>query len=63
MTPLHIAADRGEIELARVVLAAGPDLTIKDSQFHGIALGWAHQRGHSDVAQLIQEAMDAEDAG
>src|SRR5262249_32475566 len=32
-TPLHEAAARGDLELARALLAANPDLEAKDSQF------------------------------
>ena len=31
-----------EIELARLLLSADPDLSLEDAQFHATALGWAH---------------------
>src|SRR5207244_192005 len=32
-TPMHTAAERGDTELARILLAANPDLEIQDTQF------------------------------
>ena len=56
MTPLHTAAQRGDIDLARLVLSARPDLTLTDSAFGGTSLGWARHMGHDDIAALIEAA-------
>ena len=52
MTPLHIAAIRNDIELARVVLAAHPDLSI-DNNDAGTPLHQACWFGHTDVVELL----------
>lgn len=60
-TPLHTAAQRGDVELARAVLAAGPDLGIRDTNFGADALGWARHLGQTEIAALIEQAAQAKD--
>ena len=55
-TPLHTAVQRGDIDLARLVLAARPDLTLTDSAFGGTPLGWARHMGKDEIAALIEAA-------
>jgi predicted N-acetyltransferase YhbS len=40
-TLMHIAADRGDMELARMALVAGPDMSIKDRWYKSTPLDWA----------------------
>ncbi|HWH50622.1 MAG TPA: ankyrin repeat domain-containing protein, partial [Gemmatimonadaceae bacterium] len=40
-TALHHAAIRGQVELVRALLAARPDLTIRDRHHRSSPLGWA----------------------
>ncbi len=54
ITPLHEAAYRGDIELARAILAGSPDLTIKDTGFHSTPLGWATHFGRTEIIALIE---------
>jgi GNAT superfamily N-acetyltransferase len=53
-TPLHVAAERDDIELARLLLTANPDLDIKDATFGGTPLGWAHNFQRTDIIELIE---------
>jgi GNAT superfamily N-acetyltransferase len=53
-TPLHEAVQRDDVELARVILAAHPDLTIEDRQFDSTPLGWARHMGRHEIARLIE---------
>ena len=53
-TPLHICAERGLVEVARELLAAGADTTIPDDTFHADALGWAEYCKQPKVADLIR---------
>ncbi|MGC4045654.1 MAG: GNAT family N-acetyltransferase [Armatimonas sp.] len=55
-TPLHQAVERDDITLAQLVLAAKPDLTLKDTQFQGTPLGWARHIGRPRLAELIEQA-------
>ena len=54
MTPLHTAVDRNDIELARVVLASHPDLTVQDPEYHSTAEGWARYLGRTEILRLIE---------
>lgn len=58
LTPLHEAASRGDAELARLLLTAKPDTTIKDTQFKSTPLGWARHFGQTEIIALL-EAFDS----
>jgi ankyrin repeat protein len=55
VTPLHLAAMQGHLECARLLLAAGADSMIRDSQHDSDALGWASFFKKPDVVRLIVE--------
>jgi ankyrin repeat protein len=57
-TPLHTAVQRGDVDLARLVLSAGPDLTVTDAEFGSTPLGWARHLGQDDIVVLIEAAGD-----
>ncbi|MBX2922006.1 MAG: GNAT family N-acetyltransferase [Chitinophagaceae bacterium] len=54
-TLMHIAAQRNDIALAQVALSAGVDLTIRDTDHQGNALGWAIHFNRPEIIKLIQE--------
>lgn len=54
-TALHEAAARNDVELARLVLTANPDLTLRDWQFNGTPLNWAEVMRRSEIADLIRK--------
>ncbi|WP_309709536.1 GNAT family N-acetyltransferase [Armatimonas sp.] len=56
-TPLHEAVLRKDLELARLILSARPDLSLQDLQFKATALGWAQHFGYPELAALIQEHL------
>jgi len=41
LTPLHLAVLGNHVEVTRALLAAGADPTIRDTEHHSDALGWA----------------------
>ncbi len=54
ITLLHIAVERRDKELARLVLDAGVDLSIRDTAFHSTALGWADHLGSLEIGAMIR---------
>jgi ankyrin repeat protein len=56
-TPLHDAIRLNDRELVERLLAAGADLTIRDSQWHGRPLDWANALNRPRLAALIERAM------
>src|SRR5579884_760835 len=56
-TPLHVAVERNDIELARLVLAANPDLAIEDAVFHATPLGWARHFQRAEILQLLESSQ------
>lgn len=62
-TALHAAAFRGNMEAARVLLANGASVTVRDSRYSGTPAGWAAYAGHDDIRDLIlQGPIDVFDA-
>jgi GNAT superfamily N-acetyltransferase len=55
ITPLHIAVERNEPELAQMLLAGNPDLTATDAVYASTPLGWARHFGRSEIAAMIEE--------
>lgn len=52
-TPLHIAVERDDIELAEILLQAGCDCTGKDWVFGSTAMGWAEFLGRRRIKILL----------
>jgi Ankyrin repeats (3 copies) len=53
-TALHITAERGAVELARILLDAGADPSIRDDKYEATVLGWADYCGQPQIAELLQ---------
>lgn len=54
-TLLHVAAERNDLELARLALTVRPNLLLKDKSYQATSLDWARYFGHTELAQLILE--------
>ncbi len=54
VTPLHLAAWAGDLEIARLLLEAGADSTIKDTKHDSDALGWAEFFHRDDIVGLLR---------
>ena len=52
-TALFKAAERGHLEVAKVLLARGADVTVKDTFYGSTALSWALQSDHPEVVRVI----------
>jgi GNAT superfamily N-acetyltransferase len=55
LTPLHVAVERDDIELVRLLLTVPNDLEIKDTQFQATALGWAQFFRRTEMIELIEQ--------
>ncbi|MDE2128000.1 MAG: GNAT family N-acetyltransferase [Armatimonadetes bacterium] len=53
-TPLHIAAERNDVELARLLLSADPDLTFEDPAFGSTPEGWARHFKRRKILGMIR---------
>jgi ankyrin repeat protein len=59
-TALHITAEHGDVDIARMLLDAGGDPGIRDDKYGATALGWAEYCEQEDVARLIREKGHSE---
>jgi GNAT superfamily N-acetyltransferase len=59
-TPLHIAAQRDDIELAQLILRASPDTSIRDLRCGASAATWAEHFHSNLVAQLLEPYRDGD---
>jgi len=55
MTALFKAAERGHIEVVKILLARGVDVTVKDTFYGATAMTWALDNNHLDVVQALLE--------
>jgi ankyrin repeat protein len=52
-TALHIAAENGDVALARALLDLGADPERRDQRYDATPLGWAEHFGHQAVVDLL----------
>jgi ankyrin repeat protein len=53
VSPIHIAARYGMIEMTALLYGLGADLEIRDEEHQCTALGWAAYFGQSELAELL----------
>ena len=53
-TALHVAAENGNLALARTLLQLGADPNIPDKHYQSTALEWARQSGQPALAELLE---------
>lgn len=58
-TALFKAAERGHLEIVKILLARGVDVTVKDTFYGATAMTWALDNGHVDVVREILEKQPA----
>jgi hypothetical protein len=54
-TALFKAAERGNVEIVKLLLARGIDVTVKDTFYGGTAMFWALEGDHVEVVKAILE--------
>jgi ankyrin repeat protein len=54
-TALHITAESGAVDMARLLLDAGADPNIRDDKYDATVLGWAEFCEQPQVAKLVRE--------
>jgi ankyrin repeat protein len=54
-TALHVTAEHGLVDLARLLLDAGADPAIRDGKYEATALGWAEWCKQPALAALLRE--------
>ena len=57
-TPLHQAVLDDDRKLAAMLLEAGADISILDSEFGSTALGWANHLGRLELARVIEKSAE-----
>jgi Ankyrin repeats (3 copies) len=55
VTPLHLAAARGHRDMVRLLVDAGADPRIRDSQHDADPLGWAKYFKQPEIVKLLQD--------
>lgn len=60
LTALHLAAMHGDEAIARMLLDAGADPSIRDAVHDGDAAGWAEHHGHLALADLLRRGRPAD---
>jgi ankyrin repeat protein len=54
-TALHITAEHGLLDLARILLDAGADPGIRDDKYQATVLGWAEYCEQPHIAELLRQ--------
>lgn len=57
LTALHVAAYRHapDLDVIRLLVERGADLTLKDTKFDSPPSGWAHHAGNTEAYELLRE--------
>jgi ankyrin repeat protein len=57
VTPLHVAAANDAAEIAKLLIAAGADPTVRDPRWNADALGWAQYLGNDAARAVLETAV------
>lgn len=59
-TALHMTIESGAMDIARMLLEAGADPSIRDDKFDATAIGWAEYFGRQDFVELLRAKGDVQ---
>jgi len=62
VTPLHLAAGAGHLDMVRLLLDSGADRTIRDSRFDSTPEGWAEHFKRRDVVDFLGARLENDGA-
>jgi ankyrin repeat protein len=54
-TALHVTAEHGLVDMARLLLDAGADPDIRDDKYEATVLGWAEYCGHPEIVSALRQ--------
>jgi len=57
-TPLHYAAERGNFEIVKLLLAHGANPNVRDNYYRATPMEIAQQKGHYDVVDLLKNVQN-----
>jgi ankyrin repeat protein len=60
-TPLHHAAEAGDTNQARLLIAHGADPNLRDTHIGATPWGWANHNGHTETADYLHPLTDHDD--
>jgi hypothetical protein len=52
-TPLFFACDRGNMEIAKLLIERGADVNVEDTFYHASAISWAAQKKRYEIVTLL----------
>lgn len=51
---LHVAVEKNDLELAKLIMAGNVDLSTKNEEFQSTPLAWAEYLGREEMAELVR---------
>jgi predicted N-acetyltransferase YhbS len=59
-TPLHVAVERNDLDLAKLLLTVPNNMDAKDSRFRSTPVGWARHLNRPEMLSLLEKHTDTQ---